>query len=222
VHEAGKTAIAALLLGVGIISAVTFRRPENVPPPATLPVEADATSAPSGEGGASEPAGPRSHLVGRIDLLDAADAPHVDGASSVAAHDASETSEPPAMSSRFLDAGLSFSPWDGTGPVGPTDRAPRPVVSAQEDKQPTTHTIRDGDTLDGIAEQYFGDRDRVRELYEANRDVLHGPDLLPIGVELRIPSLEELSSEPANAVHEPPPMVAIPRGALQRGPSDKP
>ena len=50
-----------------------------------------------------------------------------------------------------------------------------------------THKIVDGDTLPALAERYLGDANRYREIYAANRDLLPSPDILPIGVTLRIP-----------------------------------
>jgi nucleoid-associated protein YgaU len=50
-----------------------------------------------------------------------------------------------------------------------------------------THKIGDGDTLSGIAAKYLGRADRYLEIYNANRDVLKSPDLLPIGKTLKIP-----------------------------------
>jgi nucleoid-associated protein YgaU len=51
------------------------------------------------------------------------------------------------------------------------------------------HTIADGDTLPALAQRYLGAPERYLEIYECNRDVLHNPDELPIGTELRIPAL---------------------------------
>jgi len=51
-----------------------------------------------------------------------------------------------------------------------------------------THKVVDGDTLEVLAERYLGSPDRCLEIYEANRDVLPSPQLLPIGAELKIPS----------------------------------
>ncbi len=56
---------------------------------------------------------------------------------------------------------------------------------------PVRHVIGEGDTLPKLAERYFGDRDRYREIFEANREVLHDPRLLPIGIELTITSAAE-------------------------------
>lgn len=59
---------------------------------------------------------------------------------------------------------------------------------------PTTHTIADGDTLESLALRYFGDSSRGREIYEANRQILLNPSVLPIGVELVIPTSEKSES----------------------------
>ncbi|MEN6459703.1 MAG: LysM peptidoglycan-binding domain-containing protein [Thermoguttaceae bacterium] len=50
------------------------------------------------------------------------------------------------------------------------------------------HRIVDGDTLTGLAERLLGSSERAKEIFAANRDVLDDPNLLPIGVELKIPS----------------------------------
>ena len=50
-----------------------------------------------------------------------------------------------------------------------------------------THVVVDGDSLAGLAERYLDDAALDDEIYRLNRDVLASPDLLPIGVELRIP-----------------------------------
>jgi phage tail protein X len=49
------------------------------------------------------------------------------------------------------------------------------------------HRIRDGDTLTRLAQQYLGRKDRYLEIYDFNRNVLTNPDLLPIGVVLKMP-----------------------------------
>ncbi len=51
-----------------------------------------------------------------------------------------------------------------------------------------THKITDGDTLPALAQAYLGDAGRAREIFEANRDVLANPEILPIGRELKIPA----------------------------------
>ena len=44
----------------------------------------------------------------------------------------------------------------------------------------------DGDSLTRLARRYLGNAARWREIFEANAGVLEVPDVLPIGVELRI------------------------------------
>lgn len=58
----------------------------------------------------------------------------------------------------------------------------------REARERRTHTIRDGDSLERIAERYLGDADRWRELLEANADVLTSRDLLPVDTVIEIPS----------------------------------
>jgi len=65
-----------------------------------------------------------------------------------------------------------------------------------------THKIVDGDTLAALAERYLGSASRAMEIYEANRGVLASPQLLPIGVELKLP--------PRQAVERP--LVPVERG----------
>ncbi|MEW4453981.1 LysM peptidoglycan-binding domain-containing protein [Bremerella sp. JC817] len=49
------------------------------------------------------------------------------------------------------------------------------------------HRVRDGDSLESIAEKYLGDPLLAEAIYRANRAQLDSPDLLPIGVTLSIP-----------------------------------
>lgn len=53
-----------------------------------------------------------------------------------------------------------------------------------------THIVIDGDTLTRLADRYLDDPQRSPEIYRLNRDILTNPELLPIGVELRIPARE--------------------------------
>ncbi len=49
------------------------------------------------------------------------------------------------------------------------------------------HTVVQGETLSSIAEQWYGDPDRYRIIFQANRHVLDDPDVIIPGQELRIP-----------------------------------
>lgn len=67
--------------------------------------------------------------------------------------------------------------------------APPPGLPTIDPEEPAvrSHKVVDGDTLSSLAEQYLGSASRCLEIYEANRDQLDSPELLPIGVRLRIP-----------------------------------
>jgi nucleoid-associated protein YgaU len=67
----------------------------------------------------------------------------------------------------------------------PTDMMP---IVARPADGPQVHKIVDGDTLGDLAARYLGSSARAKEIFEANRDVLTDPELLPIGVELKIPA----------------------------------
>ena len=71
-----------------------------------------------------------------------------------------------------------------------------------------THTIVDGDTLEQLAERYLGTADRAQEIFEANRDVLSSPQLLPIGTRLRIPHSGG-QSQHATGIRARRPMIPI-------------
>ena len=88
---------------------------------------------------------------------------------------------PPQLAKTYPQVdGPTTSRW-GTSMGLDMPRRPR------DDNSPRTHKVLDGDTLGALAARYLGDVDRVLEIYQANRDVLSNPDVLPIGVELKIP-----------------------------------
>lgn len=70
---------------------------------------------------------------------------------------------------------------DGLSLVSRTD-TPRPGRTE-------SYTVKPGDTLTGIAMQVYGNPQRWAEVYDANRDKIDNPDLLPTGETLRIPRL---------------------------------
>ena len=59
-----------------------------------------------------------------------------------------------------------------------------------------THRIVDGDTLATLAQRYLGSSARAQEIFDANRNVLSDPKLLPIGAELKIPPTDSRRSQP--------------------------
>ncbi len=51
----------------------------------------------------------------------------------------------------------------------------------------TVYTVQSGDTLSSIAQEFYGDADRYRTIFRANRNILDDPDEIFVGQELRIP-----------------------------------
>ncbi len=67
-------------------------------------------------------------------------------------------------------------------PVGPAPPPPGQGPAARK------HTVATGDTLSKIAQQYYGDRTKYHQIFEANRDVMKDENHLPaIGTALKIP-----------------------------------
>ncbi len=64
----------------------------------------------------------------------------------------------------------------------PTDKyAPAPTSTSR------THTVRKGETLYSLAKRYYGSSTRWRRIYEANRQTVKDPNVISIGMKLRIP-----------------------------------
>ena len=64
-----------------------------------------------------------------------------------------------------------------------TTRQPAPAPAPSVRK----HTVRPGDTLSKLAQQYYNNRARWRDIYAANRDVMKSESDLKTGMELKIP-----------------------------------
>jgi LysM repeat protein len=75
-----------------------------------------------------------------------------------------------------------------TAPTRPsvksTSAKPTPTRPASSGR---THTVAKGDTLFSIAQKYYGNRAKWREIYAANRDVMPNETALRPGMQLKIP-----------------------------------
>lgn len=79
-------------------------------------------------------------------------------------------------------------------PVNTTVIAPRPPTAPTAVNPPAQtagayrrHVVVRGDTLFSLAQRYYGNRSRWRDIYAANRDVMASENALSIGMELKIP-----------------------------------
>jgi LysM repeat protein len=59
-----------------------------------------------------------------------------------------------------------------------------------------TYTVQADDTLSGIAQRYYGDGAYWPGLYQANQSKVSNPNLIPVGLVLAIPSLNQVVTAP--------------------------
>ncbi|MBX3750220.1 MAG: LysM peptidoglycan-binding domain-containing protein [Opitutaceae bacterium] len=91
------------------------------------------------------------------------------------------------------DSPITMAPLPSRSPVG--EIVESPSVSASPATPPPApaspagrrHTVARGDTLFSLAQQYYGNRSRWRDIYEANRNQLPDANSLRLGMELVIP-----------------------------------
>ena len=65
---------------------------------------------------------------------------------------------------------------------GSSSTAPKPAGAR-------TYTVAKGDSLSKIAKQLYGDAQKWRQIYEANKDTIKNPDLIHPGQVLTIPEV---------------------------------
>lgn len=122
------------------------------------------------------------------------------------------TNPPPAMSSfptaRIAAVGpppmATMRPYEAAA----AERGPS-VLSSTPANAPRSHTVRDGDTLGDLAERYYGDARRYRDIYDANRSALQHPEVLPIGTKLVIPAFDPRAVPPPR--NDPPAARLVPQ-----------
>lgn len=85
-----------------------------------------------------------------------------------------------------------------------------PAPPAAAAAVPSVYTVRDGDDLTGIATRLYGHPGAAAAIWSANRDRLANPDLLPIGLQLRLPPAWTVSALQTSRSHGGP--VAIEPG----------
>jgi len=172
-----KIAAAASVLVGGILLALLFRH----------------ESPPAGQSAAG--GGERLILRERMNPLPSGDAPADDGfeggparaAASGQPGDPSPTVVTPLKTGTPPNLSRNY-PGNPTSAAWGTPMGLPPVAS--QDNSARSHKIVDGDSLANLAERYLGAAERAMEIYEANRDVLPSPAVLPIGAELKIPPRE--------------------------------
>lgn len=103
------------------------------------------------------------------------------------------TQDPSAVGANTATINASYNqPQEISGHASTV--APPPWPELLEESGPRTHIVIDGDSLERLAGRYLDDPTRGNEIYEANRELLASPDLLPIGAELVIPKRSDRSA----------------------------
>ena len=95
----------------------------------------------------------------------------------------------PATSDTFL----------GERPTVPPAAWERQELPPAFDEGFRIHKIVDGDSLESLAERYLGFSARAGEIFEANRSVLSDPEILPIGLDLKIPAMKSPATGPRSS-----------------------
>lgn len=79
------------------------------------------------------------------------------------------------------------------GKAQESDKTKNTSSTAKQTTVIANHTVVSGDTLSGIALQYYGsgDRDKWMAIYEANKEAIgENPSLIRIGQVLKIPTID--------------------------------
>lgn len=71
---------------------------------------------------------------------------------------------------------------------GSSSTAPAPTPSMAPASTGRTYTVVSGDSLSKIAKREYGDAQKWRVIYDANRDQISNPDLIHPGQVLTIPT----------------------------------
>ncbi|HYX21740.1 MAG TPA: LysM peptidoglycan-binding domain-containing protein [Thermoanaerobaculia bacterium] len=72
---------------------------------------------------------------------------------------------------------------------GSSSTAPSPSSASAEGNAPTDrmYIVQSGDSLSKISKKFYGDPNKWKRIFEANRDVVKNPDVIQPGWTLRIP-----------------------------------
>jgi nucleoid-associated protein YgaU len=183
VQRGAKIALASGIVLSGLISASLFRKPPQASNPADAePAQLDG---PLASLLAKTPSS-AAQLSDQIDPLVSPEAPSM-------ANGAGDA-RPPASTSIGHEFDAEAARTLPSGGAVDSRVGPKPQILPRRRQ---THRVRDGDTLSSLARDYLGSSKRFLEIYEANRDVLASPDLLPIGAELKLPFPDEVARQPA-------------------------
>jgi nucleoid-associated protein YgaU len=187
VHGYHRSQTSATDNGAPIHDRLQLRQPPGRSPisnslsesPLIQPSARETTDGRAGESAASADTS-RSLPLPRVDVPRDDAPPSAQPAATLSGPIQFPSSSTSAVSVPATQPGAASAPVASAEPTySPSNEPPRHLVM---------HRVVDGDSLPRLAERYLGDERRAGEILEANRDVLLRPDLLPLGVRLRIPT----------------------------------
>lgn len=190
-----KTTIVLGILSLGILGAMPFFRPaRTVPAVARLPATDELSLR-----GVPLQVSTQSNASPAVGLYDEDPAP-VQGApaADLAVPRFSAGLEhlgpPPEFTSTYPTLLESVDTWTSRQHAADVVSRSRVIVrpASAESRLPGSeplrrHRVVDGDTLARLAGRYLGDSSRAGEIYQANREALATPEVLPLGIEIVIP-----------------------------------
>ncbi len=77
-------------------------------------------------------------------------------------------------------------PAAAAAPAAPAPAAAAPAAPVAAAAQ--IHEVAKGETLSAIAKKYYGNANKYKKIFDANRDILSDPDKIKPGQKLKIPS----------------------------------
>jgi nucleoid-associated protein YgaU len=81
------------------------------------------------------------------------------------------------------------APPPGSEPRAQIREAPREAPAAVTSHKGQNHTVKHGESLFSLAQQYYGDGHKYTEIYRVNRRLVSNPDYVAPGTVLFIPDL---------------------------------
>ena len=106
----------------------------------------------------------------------------------------------------YREGNLCFRDWEDNVKTGKI-KMPRPLREslAKETSQSEKYVVKSGDTLSGIAGDFYGDVHKWPIIYKTNKEIIgRNPDMISAGMTFDIPDVAEfqsMSSEEVNSIY---------------------
>lgn len=145
--------------------------------------------------------------AGKIVASRESETPAIEDTPATAANPPANAEDSPVQRASLEPEVAPVTPVTSSVAVRPPVPAPQPTRTATQVTQPTSrpgttpaptttrppagnarrHVITKGDTLYSLAQKYYGNKSRWKDIYAANRDVMRSPDDYKVGMTLKIP-----------------------------------